>query len=89
MKRFFRFLFIFVVVLSVLSLTVFAEDPEAQSSDAPYFSIYDLVDTYIFGGTVVEGSYEDLVCIFLSSMFSIGLIVLPFLAVVWFIRRIC
>lgn len=51
-----------------------------------YDSIYALVEKYIFGSIEV-GSYQELVCIAVSTVFSIFVIALPFL-VVWRIIRI-
>lgn len=50
-----------------------------------YDTIYDLISTYIFG-SVSSGSYEDLVCIVVSTIFSIFVLALPFLVVYKIIR---
>lgn len=46
-----------------------------------YQNLYNLLNTYIFGGQVVSGSYEELVCILVSTIGVLVLIGLPFLVV--------
>ena len=52
-----------------------------------YQGIYDLLNQYVFGNTIVEGSYQDLIVIFLSTCACVFLVVLPFV-VVWRIMRV-
>ena len=52
-----------------------------------YQSFYTLLQDYIFGGTVVVGSYEDLVCIMVSTIAALVLVALPFV-IVWRIIRV-
>ncbi len=47
-----------------------------------YQTCYDLLNTYVFGNTVVQGSHADLVCVFLSTIACIAVIAVPFV-VVW------
>jgi hypothetical protein len=46
-----------------------------------YENIYQLVNTYIFNGSIVTGSYQDLVTIILSTIACVYLVALPFLVV--------
>lgn len=52
-----------------------------------YQSFYDLLNTYVFGGSIVAGSYEDLVTIFFSMTCTLFLVSLPFL-IVWFLIKL-
>lgn len=52
-----------------------------------YQGIYDLLNQYVFGNTIVEGSYQDLIVIILSTCACVFLVVLPFV-VVWRIMRV-
>lgn len=47
-----------------------------------YNTCYELLNTYVFGGSVIEGTHPDLVCVLLSTLASVFVIALPFL-VVW------
>ena len=47
-----------------------------------YQSLYDLIQTYIFGGVAVLGSNQELICMLIASFGSIFLVAIPF-AVVW------
>ena len=47
-----------------------------------YQGIYDLINTYIFGGTVVAGSYAELVTMLFATTASIAFVALP-LVFVW------
>ena len=47
-----------------------------------YQSLYDLINTYIFGGLIATGSYQELVAILFSTLGCVFLISLPFM-VVW------
>lgn len=46
-----------------------------------YENIYQLVNTYIFNGSIVTGSYQDLVTIILSTIACVYLVAFPFLVV--------
>lgn len=46
-----------------------------------YQSIYDLINTYVFGNAIVVGTYQDLVTIILSTIACVYLVALPFLVV--------
>lgn len=46
-----------------------------------YQAIYDLINGYVFGGTVAVETYPDLVCIALSTMACIFVMALPFVLV--------
>lgn len=52
-----------------------------------YNNLFELVNTYIFGGLIVDGSYEELIAIVVSSFGCIFLVALPFL-LVWRIIKI-
>lgn len=52
-----------------------------------YQAFYTLLQDYIFGGAVVVGSYEDLVCIMVSTIAALVLVVFPFI-IVWRIIRV-
>lgn len=43
-----------------------------------YQIAYDLLNQYIYGGGVVEGTYEDLACIMVATYFCLYMIALPF-----------
>ena len=47
-----------------------------------YQSIYDLLNQYVFGNTIVVGSHQDLVATLISTAAVIFMVSLPFL-VVW------
>lgn len=47
-----------------------------------YQSLYDLIQTYIFGGVAELGSNQELICMLIASVGSIFLVAIPF-AVVW------
>ena len=51
-----------------------------------YQTCYDLVATYIYGGTVEAGSHMDLVCTMVSTCANLFLVALPFL-LVWKVIR--
>lgn len=51
-----------------------------------YQALFDLINTYVYGGSVVVGSYQELVCIFVSTAATLFMIALPFLVVWRFIR---
>lgn len=63
------------------------ENENACSSLSPIYStIFDLVSTYIFG-EITEGSYQELVCIILSTILCLLVFTLPF-AVVFFVQKL-
>ena len=92
-KRVFNILILSLLMIVICSFSVFAVDGDEASAQAvefnPYQTCYDLFNTYIYGGTVVEGTYEDLVCIQVSTLACLFLFALPFLVVFWVIRRVC
>lgn len=47
-----------------------------------YQSIYDLINTYIFGGLIETGTYTELVTILLSTTACIFVFAIPFI-IVW------
>lgn len=47
-----------------------------------YQTCYDLVNTYIYGGSVIEGSYMELVAIAVSTCACLFVFSLPFI-IVW------
>ena len=52
-----------------------------------YQQFYDLLNTYFFGGSVVVNTYQDLVCIILSTIACLLLVALPFV-IVWRVIRV-
>lgn len=52
-----------------------------------YQSIYDLINTYVYGGEIVAGSYMELVAILFSTAACLFLMALPFI-VVWRIIKL-
>lgn len=53
-----------------------------------YESLYDIIQTYIFGGVTELGSNQELVCMLVSTIGSIFLISIPFVVVYFVIRLI-
>ena len=53
-----------------------------------YQTCYDLVNTYIYGGQIVEGSYMELVGIFIATCACLFVFALPFIIVWRFIKLI-
>lgn len=47
-----------------------------------YQSCYDLINTYIYGGQIVQGSYMELVAILTATTATLFLFALPF-TIVW------
>ena len=47
-----------------------------------YENIYNLMNEYVYGNTIVEGSFEELVAILFSTGACLFMVALPFL-VVW------
>ena len=47
-----------------------------------YDSIYNLFNTYVYGGNIVVGSHQDLVATLMSTIAVVFMVSLPFL-VVW------
>lgn len=52
-----------------------------------YQSLYDLVNTYIFGGAIAPETVQDLACTLLSLSGSIFVFAIPFL-VVWKLLKV-
>ena len=53
-----------------------------------YANILELINTYVFGGSIVSGSYEELVSIILATAAVVFLVALPFTVVWKFIKLI-
>lgn len=53
-----------------------------------YQQTYDLLNGWIYGGLAAEGSYPDMVCCLLATIFCVGAILLPFVAVFSAIKRL-
>lgn len=51
-----------------------------------YDNIYNLIATYVYGGDIAAGSFEELVCIFFSTGACLFMVSLPFL-VVWMVLK--
>ena len=54
-----------------------------------YKDLFDIVKTYIYGGTLVSGSPEELVCTLVSTCAVLFCIALPFVVVLKVVRMIC
>lgn len=46
-----------------------------------YQSIYDLINTYIYGGEIIVGSYQEMTAIIISTIACVFMVALPFLIV--------
>ena len=46
-----------------------------------YQALYDLVNQYVYGNSIVVGSHQDLVAVFIATCGCIFLVALPFLLV--------
>ena len=44
-----------------------------------YLTLYDLLNTYIYGGAVVSETYQDLVCITIATIGCLFVFAIPFL----------
>lgn len=44
-------------------------------------TLYDLLNTYIFGGMAQSGNYYDLICILVSTIGNLLLIAFPFICI--------
>lgn len=53
-----------------------------------YDTIYQLIEQYIYG-SVVAGSYQELVCIMVSTAACLFIIALPFIIVWRVIKLVC
>lgn len=47
-----------------------------------YQNFYDLLNTYIFGGSIVSGSYQELVAVLVSTCAVLFCVAIPFI-IVW------
>ena len=47
-----------------------------------YQNLYDLINTYVFGNSIVVGSYEELVTILFSTLGCLALVSLPFVILI-------
>lgn len=52
-----------------------------------YNNIYNLLVTYVYGGAVVTGSFEELTAILFSTLACLCLVALPFVLIFKFIMR--
>lgn len=52
-----------------------------------YQSLYDLLNTYVYGGTIAQGSFEELVAILFATLGCLLLVVLPFVVIYRVITR--
>lgn len=46
-----------------------------------YDSLYDLIQTYVFGGALELGSNQELVCMLIATFGCIFLVAIPFILV--------
>lgn len=53
-----------------------------------YQALYDLINTYVFGGSLVVGTYPELITVILSTIGVCYLVLLPFIVVHNFLKYI-
>jgi hypothetical protein len=46
-----------------------------------YQELYELINTYIYGGQIVSGSYQELVAILMATIGVVLLVAMPFVIV--------
>lgn len=51
-----------------------------------YGTLYELLETYVFGGEIVAETMQDLVATLMSTAGTIFLVAIPFM-VVWFVIK--
>lgn len=54
-------------------------------SDSVYQGIYNLIQTYIFGGSVASGSFQEMFCVLFAGAACAFVMILPFILVYHFI----
>lgn len=60
--------------------------PDPESTTNVYQTCYDLINTYIYGGTVSANTYNDLVCITLATLSCVLVYSFPFIVVFAFLK---
>lgn len=53
-----------------------------------YLEAYDLINKFIYGNTIVDGSYEDMVATFVATAAILFFIALPFITVFWACKKL-
>lgn len=53
-----------------------------------YDNIYNIINTYIYGGDIVEGTFEELVAVLMSTCACTFAVALPFIAIFGALRFI-
>lgn len=53
-----------------------------------YNNLFNIIQTYLYGGSITPGSFEELVCILISTIACIWIIALPFTIVLKIIKSI-
>lgn len=51
-----------------------------------YQTAYDLINDYIFGGTALAGSYNELMCVIGATASCAFLVAMPILVVKWVLK---
>lgn len=65
----------------------FVETNIETESFSVYDTIYNLIETFIFGGSIEVGSYQDLTATILSSIICVLVFALPFL-IIWKVIKV-
>lgn len=60
---------------------------DEESGFSVYNTIYDLIETYIFGGSIAVGSHQDLTATILASIICVLVFALPFL-IIWKVIKV-
>lgn len=53
-----------------------------------YLDLYTRLNDYIYGGTAVVGTYEDMVLVIVSTFLVIFAVILPLAAVIWLCKKL-
>lgn len=61
-------------------------EPEPEPPTNIYQTCYDLINTYLYGGSVVVNTYNDLVCITLATLSCVLVYAFPFIVVFAFLK---
>lgn len=54
-----------------------------------YQTFIDLLSTYIFGNNVPTGSWEELMCILISTLACLFVVLIPFIVVYKVVCMVC
>ena len=53
-----------------------------------YLDLYTRLNQYIYGGTVVEGTYQDMVLVILATGLVIAAVLIPFIAILKLCKKL-